>query len=170
MATAGELRARVRQALAEQRRVVARLLRQRAQLQGSLLVRHMECGKPGCACHTGRKHGPYFVLSNRSGGRGAYAYLDAPRASRARALVRRYRAFRPGPPRPARGHVAHGVRPRRDELRPARDRAPGPRGARPRAPRRDRVPRARPRTRLALTRAAPAPDAEKTRAAPGKSC
>ncbi|PYQ48182.1 MAG: hypothetical protein DMF78_21870 [Acidobacteria bacterium] len=96
MATAGELRARVRQALAEQRRVVARLLRQRAQLQGSLLVRHMECGKPGCACHTGRKHGPYFVLSNRSGGRGAYAYLDAARASRARALVRRYREFRRG--------------------------------------------------------------------------
>jgi uncharacterized protein DUF6788 len=96
MATAEELRGRVRQTLAEQRRLVARLLRQRAQLQGSLLVRHMECGKPGCVCHTGRKHGPYFVLSNRSGGRGGYAYLDAARASRARALVRRYREFRRG--------------------------------------------------------------------------
>jgi len=96
MATAEELRGRVRQTLAEQRRLVARLLRQRAQLQGSLLVRHMECGKPGCVCHTGRKHGPYFVLSNRSGGRGGYAYLDAARASRARALVRRYRDFRRG--------------------------------------------------------------------------
>ena len=96
MITAEELRGRVRQTLAEQRRLVARLLRQRAQLQGSLLVRHMECGKPGCVCHTGRKHGPYFVLSNRSGGRGGYAYLDAARASRARALVRRYRDFRRG--------------------------------------------------------------------------
>jgi len=96
MVTAEELRGRVRQTLAEQRRLVARLLRQRAQLQGSLLVRHMECGKPGCVCHTGRKHGPYFVLSNRSGGRGGYAYLDAARASRARALVRRYRDFRRG--------------------------------------------------------------------------
>ena len=96
MVTAEELRGRVRQTLAEQRRLVARLLRQRAQLQGSLLVRHMECGKPGCVCHTGRKHGPYFVLSNRSGGRGGYAYLDAARASRARALVRRYREFRRG--------------------------------------------------------------------------
>jgi len=96
MTTAEELRGRVRQTLAEQRRLVARLLRQRAQLQGSLLVRHMECGKPGCVCHTGRKHGPYFVLSNRSGGRGGYAYLDAARASRARALVRRYRDFRRG--------------------------------------------------------------------------
>ena len=96
MTTAEELRGRVRQTLAEQRRLVARLLRQCAQLQGSLLVRHMECGKPGCVCHTGRKHGPYFVLSNRSGGRGGYAYLDAARASRARALVRRYRDFRRG--------------------------------------------------------------------------
>jgi hypothetical protein len=96
MATAEELRARVRQTLAEQRRLVARLLHQRAQLQGSLLVRYMECGKAGCACHGGRRHGPYFVLSNRSGGAGTFAYLDAARATRARALVRRYREFRRG--------------------------------------------------------------------------
>ena len=96
MATAEELRARVRQTLGEQRRLVARLLRQRAQIQGSLLVRHTECGKAGCVCHTGRKHGPYFVLSNRSGGRGTFAYLDAARAARARTLVRRYREFRHG--------------------------------------------------------------------------
>ncbi len=96
MATAEELRGRVRRTLGEQRRLVARLLRQRAQVQGSLLVRHMECGKAGCACHTGRKHGPYFVLSNRSGGRGTFAYLDPARAVRARALVLRYREFRRG--------------------------------------------------------------------------
>ncbi len=96
MATAEELRGRVRRTLGEQRRLVARLLRQRAQVQGSLLVRHMECGKAACACHTGRKHGPYFVLSNRSGGRGTFAYLDPARAARARALVGRYREFRRG--------------------------------------------------------------------------
>jgi len=56
----------------------------------------MECGKPACACHTGRKHGPYFVLSNRSGGRGSFAYLDAAEAARARTLVARYREFRRG--------------------------------------------------------------------------
>src|SRR5437773_4049876 len=96
MATAEELRGRARKTLAEQRLLVARLLRQRAQLQGSLLVRYMECGKAGCVCHSGRKHGPYFVLSNRSGGRGTFAYLDARRAARARALVHRYREFRRG--------------------------------------------------------------------------
>jgi hypothetical protein len=90
------IRARVRSRLVEQRALVSALLRLRSQLQGSLLVRHMECGKAGCACHTGRKHGPYFVLSNRSGGRGSFAYLDAMEAARARTLVRRYREFRRG--------------------------------------------------------------------------
>ncbi|PYQ42849.1 MAG: hypothetical protein DMF77_11560 [Acidobacteria bacterium] len=60
------------------------------------LVRHMECGKAGCACHSGRKHGPYYVLSNRSGGRGSYSYLDPGEAARVRTLVLRYREFRRG--------------------------------------------------------------------------
>ncbi|HET6900796.1 MAG TPA: DUF6788 family protein, partial [Vicinamibacteria bacterium] len=96
MLSAEAIRTRVRSRLAEQRQLVSTLLRQRAQLQGSLFVRHMECGKPACACHTGRKHGPYFVLSNRSRGRGSFASLDAEEAVRARALVRRYQEFRRG--------------------------------------------------------------------------
>src|SRR6266852_8278953 len=96
MISAAAIRTRVRSRLVEQHGLVSALLRRRAQLQGSLLVRYMECGKAGCACHSGRKHGPYFVLSNRSGGRGTFAYLDAARAARARALVRRYREFRRG--------------------------------------------------------------------------
>jgi hypothetical protein len=96
MSTAEDIRARVRSRLAEQRALVSLLLQQRAQLQGSLVVRHVECGKPGCACHSGKKHGPYFVLSNRSRGRGSFAYLDRAAAARARTLVRRYREFRKG--------------------------------------------------------------------------
>jgi len=96
MISAEALRARVRSSLVEQRGLVSALLRRRAQLQGSLLVRHMECGKAGCACHTGRRHGPYYVLSNRSRGRGSFAYLDAAEAARARTLVLRYREFRRG--------------------------------------------------------------------------
>jgi len=96
MTLAEEIRGRVRRRVAEQRALVRALLELRAQLQGSLLVRYMECGKAGCACHSGRKHGPYFVLSNRSRGRGSFAYLDAAGAARARTLVRRYREFRRG--------------------------------------------------------------------------
>jgi len=90
------IRKRVRGRLAEQRRLVRSLLEQRQQLQGSLFVRYGVCGKPGCACRRGARHGPYYVLSTRSGGRGGFAYLEARRVEEARALVARSRAFRAG--------------------------------------------------------------------------
>ena len=90
------IRKRVRGRLAEQRRLVRSLLDQRQQLQGSLFVRYGVCGKPGCACRRGARHGPYYVLSTRSGGRGGFAYLEARRVEEARALVARSRAFRAG--------------------------------------------------------------------------
>src|SRR4051794_17924593 len=96
MSATDEIRSRVRKRLGEQRALVATLLRLPTPLRGSLLVRHMECGKAACGGHAGRKHGPYFVLSDRSAGRGSFAYLDAKAASRARVLVRRYREFRRG--------------------------------------------------------------------------
>ena len=73
---AEDLRKRVRARLGEQRALVQSLLRQRELLQGSLFARYGECGKEGCACRQGRKHGPYYVLSMRSGGKGAFAYLE----------------------------------------------------------------------------------------------
>jgi hypothetical protein len=96
MTPAERLRERVRERLQEQRALVRSLLSLRDQLQGSLFVRYGQCGKTSCVCHTGRRHGPYYVLSNRSGGQGAFAYLDAERATRARELVARYRSYRRG--------------------------------------------------------------------------
>src|SRR5687768_12386986 len=96
--TPDQIRVRIRETLAEQRRMVASLLRLREQLHGSLFVRYGQCGKAGCACQAddGRRHGPYYVLSTRSGGRGSFAYLDAPAARGAKLQVARYRAFRAG--------------------------------------------------------------------------
>ena len=95
--TPDQLRARIRETLAEQRRTVASLLRLREQLHGSLFVRYGQCGKAGCACQSaGRRHGPYYVLSTRTAGRGTFSYLDAPTARGARERVARYRAFRAG--------------------------------------------------------------------------
>ncbi len=95
--TPDQIRVRIRETLAGQRRLVASLLRLREQLQGSLFVRYGQCGKAGCACQgEGRRHGPYYVLSARSGGRGSFSYLDAPTARGARQQVARYRAFRSG--------------------------------------------------------------------------
>ena len=91
-----DLRKRVRARLAEQRALVGTLLQQRELLQGSVFERYGECGKEGCACRQGHKHGPYYVFSMRSGGKGSFAYLDGSRLEEARTLVGRYRDFRRG--------------------------------------------------------------------------
>lgn len=94
--TPDEIRQRVRTSLQQQRVLVAELLRRRALLAGSLFVRFGVCGKQGCVCRTGQKHGPYYVLSTRSGGRGGFAYLEPARMSQARELVKAYRDYRAG--------------------------------------------------------------------------
>jgi hypothetical protein len=91
-----DLRQRVRARLQEQRALVEDLLRRREQLAGSLFVRYGVCGKAGCACRTGQKHGPYYVLSTRSGGQGGFAYLAASQMAEARALVKAFREYRAG--------------------------------------------------------------------------
>jgi hypothetical protein len=96
MTQAEALRKKVRARLAEQRALVGQLLRLRAQLRGSLFVRYGQCGKEACACRQGRRHGPYYVLSTRSSGRGGFAYLEAGRVREARDRVERYRQFRKG--------------------------------------------------------------------------
>jgi hypothetical protein len=96
MTSAEVLKQRVRVRLAEQRSLVSQLLRLREQLQGSLFARYGECGKQNCACREGKKHGPYYVLSTRSAGKGGFAYLDAGRAEEAKALVSRSQEFRNG--------------------------------------------------------------------------
>ncbi len=96
MTRAEVLRRRVREQLEEQRSVVTELLRLREQVTGSVFARYGECGKQNCACRQGKKHGPYYVLSTRSAGKGGFAYLDAARAEEAKTLVSRSQEFRAG--------------------------------------------------------------------------
>ena len=90
------LRDRIRARLADQRALVLRLLHLREQLPGSLFARYGTCGKETCSCRTGAKHGPYFVLSTRSGGRGGFQYLEDEQAQEAKDLVSRHREFQEG--------------------------------------------------------------------------
>jgi hypothetical protein len=96
MLSAETVRRRVQEKLEEQRALVRELLQEREQLRGSLFARYGVCGKENCACRTGRRHGPYYVLSTRSSGKGAFAYLEGPRAAEALALVSRHREFKAG--------------------------------------------------------------------------
>ena len=96
MTTSDALRQKVSVKLAEQRALVRALLRLREQLSGSLFSRYGACGKQACACQRGALHGPYYVLSGASAGRGGFSYLDARRLPQARELVARYKEFRLG--------------------------------------------------------------------------
>ena len=90
------VRTRIRERVAEQRALVRSLLRLREQLQGSLFARYAECGKETCVCRQGRKHGPYYVLSTRSGGQGGFSYLAGEKAEEAERLVARHKDFKTG--------------------------------------------------------------------------
>lgn len=94
--SAGGIRRRVRSRLLEQRRLARSLLGLREQIRGSLFVRYGMCGKTSCACRQGRKHGPYYVLSRRSGGEGSFAYLAKGKIKVARDLLEGARAFKRG--------------------------------------------------------------------------
>jgi hypothetical protein len=86
----------IRDRLSEHESLVDALLQEREQIRGSLFSRFAVCGKTSCACAQGEKHGPYYVLSNRSGGSGAFVYLKEEQVSRVRELVNRHRRFKKG--------------------------------------------------------------------------
>jgi hypothetical protein len=96
MPSSSALRTRIEARLAEQRRLVTQLLELRDQLPGSVFARYGRCGKSNCSCAEGRGHGPYYVLSNRSGGQGSFMYIGRGRVTKTRELVHRYKRFKVG--------------------------------------------------------------------------
>ena len=86
----------IRDHLDQHESLVDALLSEREQIRGSLFSRFAVCGKVNCVCASGEKHGPYYVLSNRSGGSGAFVYLKDDQVSRVRDLVNRHRRFKKG--------------------------------------------------------------------------
>ena len=66
-----------------------RLMKPKAMRVGSVVKQYMFCGKPSCACHQDpqKKHGPYYYLSSKVGGKSRYKYLGkatSPGVERAR--------------------------------------------------------------------------------------
>lgn len=96
MADLTRLEKGIRDRLTEHESLVLSLLQEREQIRGSLFSRFAVCGKLNCACAQGEKHGPYYVLSDRSGGAGAFVYLKEDQVSRVKDLVMRHRRFRKG--------------------------------------------------------------------------
>jgi len=53
-------------------------------LQGSLVALYRKCGKKGCRCERGEKHGPAYCLSYKEGGVTQMVYIPASRLKEVR--------------------------------------------------------------------------------------
>ncbi len=74
-----------------------RLMKPKAMRVGSVVKQYMFCGKAICVCHQDprKKHGPYYYLSYKEGGKSRYKYLGkaaSPEVERAR----NYQGFQRG--------------------------------------------------------------------------
>jgi hypothetical protein len=74
-----------------------RLMKPKTMRVGSVVKQYMFCGKASCACHQDpqKKHGPYYYLSYKVGGKSRYKYLGkatSPEVERAR----NYQGFQRG--------------------------------------------------------------------------
>ncbi|MGI9557944.1 MAG: DUF6788 family protein [Solirubrobacterales bacterium] len=62
-------------------------------LRGSVSTTYRTCGKPGCACHRGQRHGPYLHVSYREGGRTRSYHVPAGRQEAVREGVAAWERF-----------------------------------------------------------------------------
>src|SRR6516162_6708546 len=75
--------------LARRRRLAGRLGDVEQVLAGSLVEQTRRCGKPGCRCAAGGRHGPYAYFAPKTAGRGRWRYVPASLVAAVRArLVR----------------------------------------------------------------------------------
>jgi hypothetical protein len=75
------------------RQLIGALLRQRPMLAGSLVAQYTTCGKRGCRCARGQKHGPLYYLYWKDQGRSRSRYVSREHVSGVRRQIRQYRQF-----------------------------------------------------------------------------
>ena len=60
-------------------------------LAGSLVKQYVNCGKAGCRCQRGQKHGPLFYLYWKEQGRSRSLYVPQERVAEVRRQIQNYR-------------------------------------------------------------------------------
>jgi hypothetical protein len=63
-------------------------------LQGSIVKLYRRCGREGCRCRKGKKHGPAYYLSTKEKGRTQMLYIPKERLGKARTAVREYKKLK----------------------------------------------------------------------------
>jgi len=83
---------RERARLLQKRRKAARRLHESAEiLRATLLTRMTQCGKPGCKCMRGQRHGPaYYVTVSYGRGKTRQVYIPRARKRLAATWIRNY--------------------------------------------------------------------------------
>jgi hypothetical protein len=62
-------------------------------LAGSLVKQYVVCGKPGCRCQRGQKHGPLYYLYWKEQGRSRSLYVPRTRVTEMRRQIQDYRGL-----------------------------------------------------------------------------
>ena len=62
-------------------------------LQGSLVTLYRRCGKKGCRCERGEKHGPAYCLSYKEGGVTQMVYIPAFRLKEVREAMEAFSRY-----------------------------------------------------------------------------
>ena len=62
-------------------------------MAGSLVEQYVSCGKPGCRCARGQKHGPLYYLYWKEQGRSRSLYVPREKVSELRRQIQNYRRF-----------------------------------------------------------------------------
>jgi hypothetical protein len=75
------------------RQFIRNLLRRHPMLVGSLVAQFTTCGKPGCRCTRGQKHGPLYYLYWKDKGRSRSRYVRREQVRAVRRRIRRYQQF-----------------------------------------------------------------------------
>jgi hypothetical protein len=63
-------------------------------LAGSLVKQYVICGKLGCRCQRGQKHGPLFYLYWKEQGRSRSLYVPREKVAEVRRQIQNYRHLR----------------------------------------------------------------------------
>jgi hypothetical protein len=75
------------------RQLIRALLQWRPMLAGSLVEQYGACGKTGCRCARGQKHGPLYYLFWKEEGRSRSRYIPREQVGAVRRQIRNYHKF-----------------------------------------------------------------------------
>lgn len=75
----------------ERQKLLAELGQLSLLIHGSCFERYSTCGRPGCACHKGKRHGPRAYVAERKDGRPKQHYVRKDQVSAVRKGIEQYR-------------------------------------------------------------------------------